>query len=559
MGDQRAAYGQPEPDAAWMSVITAAVVTQNRAEQALDALEVNRARYDERHEMVARKVADWAPDLGRPDLYLRSQLILADISVRRGQVLSGASKVQQILTDAQRVGDMFLVARSHLLLCEIHHSMGDSPSARINGIRSIELLPDDAPLGIRIDHLRSLGTAYGPGPDSARCHRQALDLTAVIGDAARAIGIHNSYAYFAYELGNYEVCRDATLAMMELSEVRNIPLVASQLDTVARMYMMTGRHQDAIEVLRPLFPRAGDTTRAGGIPDTDHKPYGLAECVLTLADAHLALGRFVTAQQALHHARYLADERHLGRFRARVYRSQAQLYAAIGEWQQAYEWHRAFHNLMRDMFSKTQESHSRAVQASYDAGEQQRDVEEFRELAMRDALTGLYNRRFLDEALAARLETARRQRQPLSVAIADADVFKRINDDYSHEVGDEVLRRLAVLIAGSVADNDVVGRLGGEEFLIVLPNMSSARALQRCEQIRAAVEAYDFSPLTGSRRVTISIGMTTSPDGADSASVLMAAADRNLYAAKRSGRNRVMGDSMTMPSTISSITPRVLQ
>lgn len=528
------------PLPAWEAVAHAIVVTEDMADAALSELENRRVHYRAPHQAAAERIATLARELSHPILSMRARLVLADIEFRHGGVASAADTIKSILAEAQDHGDTSVMARSHFLLCEVQHSLGDSPSARISGIRSVELLPDDAPVGVRVDHLRALALAYGPGPDSERCHAQALDLVAVIGDAARAIGIHNTLAYFAFQQDDFERATEHTEIMRELSRVRRIPLLASQLDTTARVLMMTGRHEDAIDLLRPLIPDPGDPSRAGGIEDLDPKPYGLPECMLTLAEAHRALGRYVTAQAALNSTFLLADERHLGRVRAHARMAQAALYADLGDHRRAYHEHIAFHAAVADLHSDEQETRARLIQASYDAGEKRRDVERFRELALRDALTGLHNRRFLDDALRTRIAAAAERSEPISAAIADADFFKRVNDELSHEVGDEVLRHLAAILAAAVVPPEVVGRLGGEEFLIILPSTDSAAAFQRCEAIRRSVAAYDFSAIAGHVPVTVSIGVATATSGHSSPGELLGDADRNLYAAKRSGRNRVM-------------------
>ncbi|MEO7125879.1 MAG: hypothetical protein ABI382_03270 [Nakamurella sp.] len=336
------------PQSAWEIVAHAVVVTEDMAEAALTSLENSRVQYGAAHYAAAERIVTLALELSRPDLSLRARLILATIEFRQGDVIAAAAQAKDILTAAEALGEAYVMARSHFLLCSAHHSLGDSPSSRINGIRSVELLPDDAPLSVRIDHLRALGTAYGPGPDSERCHAQALDLINVIGDAARAIGVHNSLAYFAYQQDDFRRAAEHADQMLELSYIRHIPLVASQLDTIARILMMTGRREAAIELLRPLIPHPGDPTCAGGIEDLDPKPYGLAECMLTVAEAHRALGRYATARQALASTFLLVDEHHVGLCRAHARLAQAALFGDVGDFRGAYFEHIAFHAAVPD-------------------------------------------------------------------------------------------------------------------------------------------------------------------------------------------------------------------
>ncbi len=169
-----------------------------------------------------------------------------------------------------------------------------------------------------------------------------------------------------------------------------------------------------------------------------------------------------------------------------------------------------------------------------------RDARDRAELLARiDMLTGLNNRRaFFDEA-ARIFSRAQRSNEVLCVAMIDIDHFKQINDRYGHFVGDEVIRRVTDVIRESVRDMDLIGRLGGEEFGIVLPETGLGEARAVCERIRDAVHrlAIVFNEI--SIGVTCSIGVTHYEPGAADIDALLATADRALYGAKRAGRNCV--------------------
>ncbi len=166
---------------------------------------------------------------------------------------------------------------------------------------------------------------------------------------------------------------------------------------------------------------------------------------------------------------------------------------------------------------------------------------EFERQATHDKLTGLPNRRYADDFLERQIELARRHDQKVTVALADIDHFKQINDRFSHAVGDEVLKRVADLLNDRCRKSDVVARYGGEEFLLCFPDTDVEFADQVCNQIRQAVENADWSDLEGADglRVTISIGVAEAR--ADSrATTILSEADSRLYRAKDEGRNRVV-------------------
>lgn len=163
--------------------------------------------------------------------------------------------------------------------------------------------------------------------------------------------------------------------------------------------------------------------------------------------------------------------------------------------------------------------------------------------ATHDKLTHLFNRRYADDYLERQIEIARRYDRDFTIALADIDHFKQINDRFSHAVGDEVLRRVAEILVNRCRKTDVVARYGGEEFLLCFPDTNAEFAEQICSQIRTAVESADWSDVYeefGVRLyITISFGIAQARGDARRASVL-SDADTRLYQAKQKGRNLVV-------------------
>ncbi len=170
---------------------------------------------------------------------------------------------------------------------------------------------------------------------------------------------------------------------------------------------------------------------------------------------------------------------------------------------------------------------------------QRRGTRRMRALAMTDELTGAPNRRAVITHLEALLQ--RSDGSPCSILIIDIDHFKSINDQYGHQVGDETLRLLTTILRSAVVEPAFLGRLGGEEFVVALPNTVLHEALLVAEQIRAQVPLIDFGHRLGERCITVSIGVTSST-GKDTVSTLLRRADSALYAAKYAGRNCVRTD-----------------
>ncbi|BCB96897.1 hypothetical protein JZK55_18190 [Dissulfurispira thermophila] len=170
-----------------------------------------------------------------------------------------------------------------------------------------------------------------------------------------------------------------------------------------------------------------------------------------------------------------------------------------------------------------------------------RDITDEVRLYTTDPLTGLYNRRFLNEFLHKELELSKRYHRQLSLAIADIDDFKKLNDTYGHVAGDVVLKAIAKTMLKNVRDSDVVSRYGGEEFVIVMSEIGKETALKAIERIREAISQEKISLFDGSSiSITISSGIASYPDDADSSVDLLIAADDRLYKAKREGKNRTI-------------------
>lgn len=159
--------------------------------------------------------------------------------------------------------------------------------------------------------------------------------------------------------------------------------------------------------------------------------------------------------------------------------------------------------------------------------------------AKTDALTELLNRRGFSELAEQQLERVRRTDQPLAVMMLDLDHFKRINDTYGHATGDQMLQGLADRLRHNLREVDILGRHGGEEFVIMLPEIGLARAYKIAERLRAAVAAEPFPTDRGDLPVTVSLGVTAVSSRTESLEDLLRQADRALYDAKERGRNRV--------------------
>ncbi len=162
-----------------------------------------------------------------------------------------------------------------------------------------------------------------------------------------------------------------------------------------------------------------------------------------------------------------------------------------------------------------------------------------REQAIRDAVTGLFNRRYLEETLDRELARAERRDSPISIIMMDIDHFKVLNDEFGHKAGDLMLKAIGEMLRAQTRQADVACRYGGEEFVVVMADAKLEEAADRAEGLRASVESLRVSYEYRELRATVSVGVAAYPDHGNTTDIVLRAADAALYAAKAAGRNRV--------------------
>ena len=185
--------------------------------------------------------------------------------------------------------------------------------------------------------------------------------------------------------------------------------------------------------------------------------------------------------------------------------------------------------------------------------------EQQRTQSLRDPMTGLYNRRYMEDTLDRFISLAQRQGQSTSVLMIDLDNFKRLNDDHGHAKGDAVLKDVAAQVVGALRPSDVVCRYGGEELLVILPDCGLEDAMMRAEQVRARIELLSEQHCAS---IAASIGVATLPDTAKNSADLLSASDAALYEAKAAGKNQVFASPIITtakkPSSEKSGSPRLV-
>jgi len=498
------------------------------------------ARFDSgtAEQRADRSIAE-ARELGLTELEQRAQLVRADFQRRRGNVAEAGRIAQDVHRWATDNCSVRTVARSHFVLSAVFQELGDISVALEHAVRSVDVLGVDADPALRIDHLTRLADCLALHRDEAARERYAevQQLAEELGDVDRRLMVLNNRAYSETLWNDFEAALEFSTQLQAVADSHDVPLHIGRLDTIARALMGLGRLEDAEATMLPgLHPEALAASLDGDAG---------ADFLLTLAEVRRRLGRVADAQASLDESIRRCEEFGLTSIRVRARREQAELHAAGGDFRAAYEEHKLYCQEVMDLQSAERDARARALQAMYETTEARRQTRRYRELSLRDPLTGLYNRRYVDEELPRLL-----QRDPeapeVTLALLDLDYFKLVNDTCSHEVGDEVLRTVAELLQDALDETtgSFAARMGGEEFLLVLVGSGPDAAAGRLEDVRRAVADHAWSELTGAMGITVSIGAasTSGCAGDPAPAALLGRADAHLYRAKRQGRDRVVGD-----------------
>ncbi len=482
-----------------------------------------------------------AAHLGDLVLEFRARLVQADMSQRKGDVGSASRTYLEIHRWAQKHDCTPLRARCHFHLALTYHYLGDHASSLEHAIASVELLDATSPPGLRLNHLIRLANSLaeaGSVTEARERYAQAEELAVASGDLTRQLLVLNNLAYTEYEVGDLQRAWAVVGRMHAAAGALGRDFLITELDTIARIQMSRGDHAAAERTVQGALD---------GSPSW-YEMHDLADAALTLAKAQRLQGGVDRAQASLDRCRELCEKRELTGVHLRVLAEQAELYATIGDYRSAYEEFKRFHAADEHLRSTQQEARARTRQTMFEVAEARQDAARYHEQARRDPLTGLHNRRYVDEQLAPAIARAAKAGSPLTVALVDLDHFKKVNDTLSHHVGDQVLVAVAALLADAqteLAPAGFAARLGGEEFLLVLPGLSMEATTPGLDALRRTIKSHSWQALTGELPVTVSIGAICADEGPCTSASLLAEADRRLYTAKRTGRDRVITHAAT--------------
>jgi diguanylate cyclase (GGDEF)-like protein len=394
-----------------------------------------------------------------------------------GKLDEGDAALREALAIATQLGDAEMMFASRNNLASL--GLARAEAARVLG--------QDPTPSLRAG-LASLQQAQAGAIESQNVHRQAVCL---INQAE----VFRTLGEFALSLA----ASDEATALTKANGLENLQM-GSELEAADTLLVMNQPH----EALARLVQLAPCLAVADGV---DRVHYWRA-----MSDAHRAVADYKSALEAFeqHHQLVLAQAKTRSELQARLLIHQHEL----------------------------EQARHHAARLQLDVDMQRLRADQFLKQAYEDALTGLYNRRFVELKLPPLRQRATDLARPLFAALLDADHFKRVNDTFGHGVGDVVLKTLGTLIQSQVRTSDLAARYGGEEFLLLLPDTDAGAALDVCERLRRRIELHDWQQIAPDLHVTVSLGLAQVP-AADVPVDPFSAADAALYRAKAQGRNQV--------------------
>ncbi|MCR2807666.1 sensor domain-containing diguanylate cyclase [Paenibacillus soyae] len=529
-------YSWLEP--AWKKRMTAEPFIANTAEALakwVDDLEVVQYENIDLWAAAAQKALDAVSGLGHEELTMRVRLVQSIPKMRKGDLEGAGVAIREINKWAVEHSNNVILSRSFRQLSNFFLRVGDASSALECALSSLEYLPSESLPQTRGHHLMALAVALnhnGEHGESRRRYEEVLEIDESTQHVQQALYALNNMAYTQYKIGDMKEASCLLSRMLELVQKHELSLYAFQLDTIARIKMSTGKTGEAVSLLEPLMGKYAEGQLQGDV-------FMFFESQITLLEAYRQLGEYDRAQDLLHRVKPLCEEHGAAGYTVKIKLEQAELYAAKGRYKEAYEEYRDYHESWEKLRSEERESRARILHTVFETEEARRRSEQYREMANRDPLTGMYNRRFIDAYADTLLNPLESEREITAILI-DLDHFKRINDTLSHEAGDAVLVQLAKLLDAAAIDPAKAARLGGEEFLILCPGFDAAKGLEFAERLCELIRTSNWSSIIGELPVTASIGVSTAYTGRTTRAALFAEADRRLYLAKSRGRNCVV-------------------
>lgn len=492
----------------------------------------------------------------------RARIVLADLALRGGDRDGGLSLAQKVLAAAPDNAEHAVVrSRAHCLLGWGFSLLGLGDEGLVHCLQAVRELPRNTPPHVRILAETMFVLVQGlhlPGDGYRGTSTAAVAAAERLGNPKVLLEVLNNAVWLDWQHGHQADALAGVERLEDLAAAGGVWLTSTILDTIANVALSAGDVQRAEAFNAAAISPSSTHVDFNTVPDAMFMTVRLARMRGDLQDG-LRWARL---------AQDLAARHGLPEVQARALQQEGEMLAESGDFEKAYRAQVEFHRRWEQLRSELTDARTALLASEYETERARRESERNAELAEKDPLTGLWNRRHLSRRAPSLLAQARLCQEPFSFAIIDVDGFKKVNDDFSHTVGDSVLQTVAAILLASVPAAGWAVRLGGDEFLLVLPgrDADAARAIgeEVCHRFRvtdwhavaasagsAAPPGTAGSPGAAGPAVSATVGIATAnPDqgiGEVVIADLLRAADTSLYGGKRGGRDRV-GELVAVPA-----------
>lgn len=518
--------------------------------------------------VLAQDVMEVATALGNRSAYALALRVVAEFYIRRADAIRAADTANRMTLLASELQDPRLEAMGMLEQAQAetrlyNHALGlvytHHAQERLN---QVETWDDDEARETQVRLLNLMAMAHGNLGEFTTA-LEVLDRALTFfaeGEYDREHArLLNNKANVCFFLGDYAAAVHAAETSVLICEQLRLggatPVTyVNLLDTLGMVYTRIGRYEEARQFLE-LGLRENHSPHQHTVIDC----YAETDLLLSLGVLEQTQGRPSAAIAAYQQGMAWTERLGMIREQAQFHRHLATLYEESRAFPLALHHLTRHHTLSREIVRQQSDQrihYYHTVQAAESLKRETRLLQEkntdlettitelehvywqLHEVTIRDGLTGLHNRRFLEQYLTDRYARGVSTTQPFTIAFVDVDDLKIINDTFLHKVGDDVLRTVGQYLAGMVSDGEVAARIGGEEFVLGL-NATLEAAYERCDQLRQSLSAFEWHSFHPELHVTISIGVADAT-AVSSVEETLRLADQYLYAAKASGKNRVV-------------------
>ncbi|MFN8495072.1 MAG: tetratricopeptide repeat-containing diguanylate cyclase [Caldilineaceae bacterium] len=537
----------------------AQIAAATTAEQKVDTLNELAALFDPRDPQQSLAFAQRAVALAAATNYTpglaKGESSLGKSNIRLGRLDQAMLHYTNALAEYEKLGHAERIAAMLVSIGFLHYSLGDYASAQQAYLRSMEFSPGVSPR-MESQALNNIAINYielGDFTNALDYLLRSLALARASKEAISTSAVLDSLADLHLRMRDLPKALEYAQESLTLARTENLDFdinLGISLITLGKIYLAMQDYPQAVLCFQEAATVSGEVT-------ANHR---IATALHMLGVTFRCQGEFHKATCVLEYVLNLTQELGTRPLQADCLGELAQCYKALSNYQQALAYYEQFHETKESIFNERTATRFKTLQIVHEVEKARKEAELYQlrnvelqheieqrehaqaaleDLATKDPLTGLFNRRHFFTLATKQFTQALSYRRPLSVLLLDVDHFKLVNDTYGHRTGDQALQSVAEQLRRGLRVTDIISRYAGDEFIILLPETDGEQAIQVAERLRFRIEAQELVASISPARITISFGVATLDAETQNLDELLEYADQALYIAKQLGRNNV--------------------